>query len=64
MVMQVEFHHVGACKLKGMAQVQHLIQVTSAHLAARKYPDGIPNAGKKTKLLAAGQGFQYALHLT
>ena len=62
MVRQVEFHHRGVCMFKGVGEPQHLVQLTSARLAARQFPDSLPS--KKGKLIAAAQGLQCSLDLS
>ena len=60
--LQVEFHHCGVCVFKGVPEVQALIQLSSRHLAARRFPEGLPS--RKAKLVAAPQGLQCSISLS
>ena len=49
--MQVHISHIGEIKFKGVADAQSVVQFSTAHLAARQFPQDPPSA--KAALVSA-----------
>ena len=61
---QVDFHHRGLVLFKGIDAAQPLIQISSSHLAARDFADGLPSKGKKGRLVAPPEGLRCSVFLS
>lgn len=54
---EVYISHIGQMVFKGVAEPQTVMQISTAHLAARQFPPEPPSA--KAELVEEGQGLQY-----
>ena len=59
--MQIQIHHRGVFQFKGLSEPIALMQINSATLAARRFPDTVPS--KKAKQLTDALGLQCTLVL-